>query len=106
MEPAGGLALLHGSFQQEASSMRKIMLTSVCAAVIGLSAVAASAQTSTQSQPAGAPAAGQTNAAGPATTGKSSMDAMNKTSKKKSKKETKSEGGMEKGGGMEKTDKK
>jgi hypothetical protein len=97
VEPAGGLALLHGSFQQEVS-MRKIMLTSVCAAAIGVFAVAAaSAQTSSQSQPAGAPTAVQTTATGPAATGKSSMDAMNKSKKKtKAKKDAKSDAGMEK----------
>jgi hypothetical protein len=78
--------------------MRKIMLSTVCAAVIGLSAIAAaSAQTANDSQPAGAPANGQTSAA-PATTGKSPMNAMNKTTKKKTKmkKDTKMDSGMEK----------
>jgi hypothetical protein len=92
MEPAEGLAILHGLFQQE-SSMRKIMLTSVCAAVISLSGfAAASAQT------AGAPANNQTNVASPATTDHDSMNAMNKTKKKtKTKKDTKMDSGaMEK----------
>jgi hypothetical protein len=91
----GGLAIWHGLFQQEAF-MRKIMLSTVCAAVIGLSAIAAaSAQTSNAAQPAGAAANTQTTAA-PATTGKSPMDAMNKTKKKKMKKDTKMDSGMEK----------
>jgi ABC-type sugar transport system substrate-binding protein len=74
--------------------MRKTMLTSVCAVVIGLSGfTAASAQT------AGAPANNQTNVASPATTDNGSMNAMNKTTKKKTKmkKDTKTDGGaMEK----------
>jgi hypothetical protein len=72
--------------------MRKALLMSTCVAVIGLSA-AASAQT------AGAPANGQTNVTGPATTGKGSMSAMNKMKKKpKNKKDTTSDdGAMEKG---------
>jgi hypothetical protein len=82
MEPAEGSAILHGLFQQE-SSMRKIMLTSVCAAVLSLSGfAAASAQT------AGAPANSQT--ASPAATDTDSMNAMNKSKKKtKAKKDTK-----------------
>ena len=70
--------------------MRKTLLMSACAAVIGLSAVAtASAQT------AGAPANNQTNVTGPASsqtnasgaaTSDKAMSAMNKMKKKKSKK--------------------
>jgi hypothetical protein len=74
--------------------MRKTILTSVCAAVIGLSAVAASAQTSTD--PKSAAPANQTNVTGQGSTD-SSMNAMNKTTKKSKKKATKDDtSGMEK----------
>jgi hypothetical protein len=70
--------------------MRKTLLMSACAAVIGLSAVAtASAQTAgapanNQTNVTG-PASSQTNASGAATSDKGAMSAMNKM-KKKSKK--------------------
>ena len=74
--------------------MRKTILASVCAAIIGMSAIAAaSAQTS--GAPARAPADNQTNVTAPKTT--DNMNAMNKTKKKsKMKKSTKDESGMEK----------
>jgi hypothetical protein len=93
MEPAGGLAILHGLFQQE-GSMRKTILTSVCAAVIGLSALAAAS-----AQTAGAPASSQPSAtSSPTATDNGSMGSMNKMKKKsKAKKDTKSDSGaMEK----------
>ena len=70
--------------------MRKTLLMSACAAIIGLSAVAtASAQTAgapanNQTNVTG-PASSQTNASGAATSDKGAMSAMNKM-KKKSKK--------------------
>jgi hypothetical protein len=73
--------------------MRKTILTSVCAAVIGVSAVAAAS-----AQTGGAPASNQTNATGPVTTDKGSKHAMNKIKKKpKMQKDMKSDSGaMEK----------
>jgi hypothetical protein len=77
--------------------MRKTILTSVCAAAIALCAVAvASAQTSNDAKPAGAPANNQTNVTGPASTD-GSMNAMDKTTKKKKSKMKKTDdSGMEK----------
>jgi hypothetical protein len=76
--------------------MRKTLLVSACAAVIGLSAVgAASAQT------AGAPPNNQTSATGATPTDQGAMSAMNKMKKKSKKKEMKGDmksdsGAMEK----------
>jgi hypothetical protein len=94
MEPVGRLATLYALFQQEAS-MRKIMLTSVCAAIVSLSVMAVA---SAQSSPAAAPADNQTTATGAPTNDKDSMSSMNKMKKKsKMKKDTKSDSGaMEK----------
>jgi hypothetical protein len=71
---------------------------STCAAIIGLSAIAAaSAQTAgapanNQTNVTG-PANSQTNATAPAATDKGAMSAMNKMKKKPKKKDAKSDGG-------------
>ncbi len=66
--------------------MRNVVLSSICAAAIGLSGVSgAFAQASGTDRP-GAPANNQTNVTGPATTGNDAgMNSMNKMKKKTSK---------------------
>ncbi len=68
--------------------MRNVVLSSICAAAIGLSAVSgAFAQAAGTDKPA-APANNQTNVTGPAASD-SGMNAMNKTTKKKTSKKMK-----------------
>lgn len=77
--------------------MRNVVLSSICAAAIGLSATGgAFAQASGMDRPS-APASNQSNVTGPATG--SDMNSMNKMKKKKMTKVSKSKmkkGGMEK----------
>jgi hypothetical protein len=78
--------------------MRNVVLSSICAAAIGLSTVGgAFAQTSGGTAAPGAPASNQTNVTGPAA-GKDTagMDSMNKMKKKKTSKSKMQKGDMEK----------
>ena len=76
--------------------MRNVVLSSICAAAIGLSSVSgAFAQASGMDRP-GAPANNQTNGTGTTAGSDTGMNSMNKMKKKKMSKSKMKKGGMEK----------
>lgn len=66
--------------------MRNVVLSSICAAAIGLSTVSGAFAQAAGTDKPGAPASNQSNVTGSATGSDSGMNAMNKTKKKTSKK--------------------
>ncbi len=69
--------------------MRNVVLSSICAAAIGLSTVSGAFAQAAGTDKPGAPASNQSNVTGPATGSDSGMNAMNKTTKKKTSKKMK-----------------
>ena len=77
--------------------MRKVVLSSICAAAIGLSTVSGAFAQATGMDRPGAPASNQTNVTGPAAgSDTAGMNSMNKMKKKKMSKSKMKKDGMEK----------